>query len=376
MIFLLTFTFIYFLLNGYALLRLEGLFAWPRFLLWTLRSWTACMILTPFATRIFEHRGWIAAAEITAWPGYFWMAFVFLFFCFGLPLELLVRLVPRIPARPVFLGLLVAVISILVYGVYEASNIRLKTLRVPTFKLPAGSPRIRIVQVTDLHLGVINGARRAERILDIVCRARPDLLVSTGDLIDGALPGEDAVCRAFRRIDAPLGKYAVTGNHEFYRGIERALAFTRACGFTLLRGEGEPAGEFLFVVGVDDPAGIRIEGNRETDEAALLKNAPENRFTLFLKHQPVVNPGAAPYFDLKLAGHVHGGQVFPFHLFTRMVYPVRVGRLEEVHGARLYVSPGTGTWGPPVRFLARPEVTLIELVPKGPRGAVRDGFNH
>jgi len=196
-----------------------------------------------------------------------------------------------------------------------------------------------------------------------VSDAAPDLLVVTGDLVDGQINGLTGLAEQFRRIAPRFGKYAVTGNHEFYAGIDQALAFEERAGFTLLRGNAVPVTRFLTLAGIDDPALDRSKGRGTAPEARLLESLPPDRFTLLLKHRPVVEKSSLGRFDLQLSGHVHKGQLFPFNLLTYLFYPVKAGLNEFDDGSSLYVSRGTGTWGPPLRFLAPPEVTVIELLP-------------
>jgi predicted MPP superfamily phosphohydrolase len=112
---------------------------------------------------------------------------------------------------------------------------------------------------------------------------------------------------------------------------------------------------------VDDPALPRGAG--EATEQALLASLPRDRFTILLKHRPTVEPQSRGLFDLQLSGHVHKGQIFPFNLITHLVYPVKMGLSGDGAGSLLYVSRGSGTWGPPLRVLAPPEVTVIDLLP-------------
>jgi hypothetical protein len=117
----------------------------------------------------------------------------------------------------------------------------------------------------------------------------------------------------------------------------------------------------LSIVGVDDPAAVGFGVAAHTGKRTALATVAPGRFVILLKHQPVVAADAARLFDLQLSGHVHKGQIFPFGLIVRLVYPVRTGLTELPAGGRLYVSRGTGTWGPPMRVLAPPEITLIEI---------------
>jgi len=171
----------------------------------------------------------------------------------------------------------------------------------------------------------------------------------------------EALTDMFRSIPATYGKFAITGNHEFYAGIDRSLAFTRKAGFTILRGEGMTVSNLINIAGVDDPAGKRYGRNVAASEKALLEKMPGEKFTLFLKHQPVISNESLGLFDLQLSGHTHKGQIFPFNLVTKLYYPIHTG-LSKVNGNDLlYVSRGSGTWGPPVRFLSPPEVTVIDI---------------
>ncbi|MBW2635733.1 MAG: metallophosphoesterase [Deltaproteobacteria bacterium] len=207
------------------------------------------------------------------------------------------------------------------------------------------------------------GKSRLNRILQKVRDAQPDMLVSTGDLVDGQMDSPEMLTGMLRNIPTRYGKFAVTGNHEFYAGLERALALTEKAGFTVLRGEGITVKETINIAGVDDPARGPYRSEHVVSEKALLENLPENRFTLLLKHQPIVSKESLGLFDLQLSGHTHKGQIFPFRLITKLFYRMHTGLSELSGNALLYVSRGSGTWGPPIRFLSPPEVTVIDLIP-------------
>jgi predicted MPP superfamily phosphohydrolase len=135
-------------------------------------------------------------------------------------------------------------------------------------------------------------------------------------------------------------------------------------GFRVLRGEGVTVAGLINIVGVDDPTENRFGPGRSLSEKALLSRLPQDRFTLLLKHRPSIDQDALPFIDLQLSGHVHKGQIFPFSLVTKLVHPRHAGLYQVAQNAYLYVSRGSGTWGPPIRFLASPEVTVIDLVPE------------
>lgn len=346
------------------------------------------MTVAPVLVRIAERAGQGGIATMLAWVGYGWMGFFFLFVVVAGVVDLAwcgwrlwgwlggrpaMRPSSRAAAAPFWFAWPLALV-LCGYGWQEARDVRLVRVVVPSAKLPASAPALRIVQLSDVHLGLMVGPARFGRILSLAREARPDLLVVTGDLVDGQADGLAGLDGALRAIPARFGKYAVTGNHEYYVGIDHSLAFLQAAGLTVLQGERVAVGEHWAVAGVDDPVGSTTGRTRPGQEERLASASERKRFTILLKHRPEVAPGAAGVFDLQLSGHVHGGQIAPFGLLTWFAYPVRTGLTRrQAGGGLLYVSRGAGTWGPPMRLLAPPEVTLIEVVPAGrPAGGRAD----
>ena len=332
------------------------------------------MIVAPIVVRQSEAAGLDLFARVTAWVGYCWMGVIFLFFSASLIVDLY-RLIVHIgisvlhkdltsfvlSAKASFLVPLLMSLCASAFGYVEALNIRTEHITIATDKLPAGTDRFRIVQVSDVHLGLIVRQDRLALILAKVKEAAPDIFVSTGDLVDGQINGLEGLADMLKEINPRYGKFAVLGNHEYYAGIQQALAFKKAAGFTLLRGDGVNINNIITLAGVDDPAAKYSGMYRDINEKALLSSFPRERFTVLLKHRPLVEREAVGFFDLQLSGHVHKGQIFPFSLLTKLYYPKYAGML-SVNGSLLYVSRGSGTWGPPIRFLAPPEVTVIDIV--------------
>lgn len=375
------FLLIYFSIYGgvhlYAFLKLKRGFALglPAYLI--LAIFMILMVVAPIVVRISERHGYETLARGLAYIGFTWMGLIFIFisvsFFFDIYrlLHFLARMLTQRPLAGFTLSLrnfcTLAILfscAVVIYGYFEALHIRTEHVTVKTSKIPEKIGRFRVVQISDVHLGLIVGRSRLKRILRQVKDARPDILVSTGDLVDGQMDDLEALTDMFQNIPAKYGKFAITGNHEFYAGLDRALAFTEKAGFTMLRGEGITVSNLLNVAGVDDPARKRYGPDRAASEKALLEKMPREKFTLFLKHQPVINSESLGMFDLQLSGHTHKGQIFPFNLVTKLFYRMHTG-LSKVNGnALLYVSRGSGTWGPPVRFLSSPEVTVIDITYK------------
>ena len=338
-----------------------------------LLSWMGLMVLGPLAVALLERGGFEAAARGLAWVAYTWLGLLFIAFCFFCVLGaweavawLAAKALPFLPRLSAY-GSLTAAVGILIasgaglYGFFEAGRLRVETVSIATPKLGPGRDRLRLVQVSDLHLGLL---RREGSLLPVVARLqelRPDLLVATGDVVDAQINHLDGLSELWRKVDPPLGKFAVTGNHEAYAGLAQSLDFLSRSGFTVLRNEARLLGGAIRLVGVDDDQ-VPHAG---PDEAALLRAQPRGLFTVLLKHRPAVSPAAAGLFDLQLSGHTHLGQIFPFRFLTGLQYPMQNGRYPLPGGALLYTSRGTGTWGPPMRVLAPPEITVFEIRREG-----------
>lgn len=370
---------VFFLLYGglhlYAFLKVRAAFAPGVLISLCLGAFMIVMIMAPVTVRLSEKAGLEAFARVAAYAAYTWMGAVFIFFCAGIALDLF-RLIIYVLGRLVgfnysivtsghafflFAALFITVF-VVAYGVYEAGNIRTEKVVLYTDKTPANPGRVRIAQISDVHIGLIVGGGKIEKILEEVKRWKPDILVSTGDLVDIQLNNLDALSNLLREIHAPYGKFAVTGNHEYYAGLERSVKFTREAGFRVLRGEAVRISGGISVAGIDDGRGSGYSRNEHISEKGILSNLKREDFVIFLKHRPVVNGDSLGLFDLQLSGHTHKGQIFPFGLIVKLFFPNHSGYFKLPHGSHLYVSRDSGTWGPPIRFLAPPQVTLIEVV--------------
>ena len=333
------------------------------------------MIAAPIMIRLLERKGFPEPAVFLAHVGFTWMGmlvfFVSLSFAFDLCRFFLYtgRWILQSESTGIivthgqafFISLILTLI-ITIYGMFEAVRIRTEHITIETSKIPQNIDRLTIAQISDVHLGLIVGKNRLKRILDKVKAENPDILVSTGDLVDGQMDDVSSLTALFRETPTKYGKFAVTGNHEFYAGLHRALAFTKNAGFTVLRGEAVNIAGWLNIAGVDDVTGNDSDSESAAAEKRLLSTLPRENFTLFLNHRPLPNKDVSGLFDLQLSGHTHKGQLFPFSLVTMLVYPKHAGLLKLDTDSYLYTNRGSGTWGPPIRFLSPPEVTLIELV--------------
>jgi predicted MPP superfamily phosphohydrolase len=375
-LFLLTFFILYAGVHVYAFLKARAALSFGAGTTIFLMVFMTAMIAAPFVVRLSERAGLESFARVAAYIGYTWIGVLFLFFSYSLAFDAL-RLISRtigvlfrkdLSAFSLSAGYsfsLPLVLSLITsaYGSFEARDVRTERLTIKTSKIPPEAGRLKIVQISDVHLGLIVREGRLRKIIEVVRKEDPDILVSTGDLVDGEICNLNGLSDLIKEIKPRYGKFAITGNHEFYAGLDQAECFTKNAGFTLLREEGLTVADLINIAGVDDPAKRRYGLDKDITEKELLSSLPRDKFTLLLKHRPRIDKEAVGLFDLQLSGHAHKGQIFPFSLLTWLVYPVHAGVAELPGDSRLYVSRGSGTWGPPIRFLAPPEVTAVDLIP-------------
>ncbi|MCP3163392.1 metallophosphoesterase [Myxococcus qinghaiensis] len=239
---------------------------------------------------------------------------------------------------------------------------------VPVKGLQPGLDGLRVVQISDVHVGPTLDGRWLRRVVEQVNALKPDIIAVTGDLVDGGVEELREEVRPLAELRASLGVFYVTGNHEYYHGGPAWEAEVARLGLTVLRNTHrvvERDGARLVVAGVTDfNAGSIVPSHASRPDAALA-GAPEGVPVVLLAHQPrsalqVARSGVR--VDLQLSGHTHGGQVFPFMFFIKLQQPVVRG-LATVAGVRVYTHRGTGYWGPPLRLGPSPEIAELTLVP-------------
>lgn len=353
---------IYGAMHFYALSKVWQAFPLSVALAWGLSLAGLILTLAPFLLWQLARQNWHTANLAASWAVYLWMGFLFLFcsvallFDIGRYFSTFTGLSWPLQNTASLLSVTLLTLTLTGYSLYSARQLTIEKIEITTPKLASG--KITIAQISDLHLGAMLGDAFLQKIIGRLREINPDIIVATGDVLDGQGDDLNALANRFRTLRPPMGMFAVTGNHEYFVGLEPALSFLRNAGFTVLRGEAVKTGG-IILAGVDDPTAGAMGQEVKTDTRQALASVSKDDFIVLLKHQPVVD-ATAP-FDLQLSGHVHGGQIFPFTLLTRLAYRVHTGLTGLENSRWLYVSRGTGTWGPPMRLFAAPEITQITI---------------
>jgi predicted MPP superfamily phosphohydrolase len=247
---------------------------------------------------------------------------------------------------------------------------RIVNVDVPIPNLPEALHGFSIAQISDVHVGHSIRKEYVDAIVDAVNGLHPDLIAVTGDIVDGPVGELGRHTAPLGRLTARHGTFLVTGNHEYYAGAGPWIAEFRRLGLNVLLNEHAVLthdGAPLVVAGVTDFSSHHFNPQQRSDPAVALAGAPSNAGArILLAHQPrSASAAATAGYDLQLSGHTHGGQFWPWNFFVRFQQPFTAG-LHKLNQLWVYVSRGTGYWGPPNRFGAPSEITRLRLVPAAP----------
>ncbi|MFZ5979053.1 MAG: metallophosphoesterase [Candidatus Zixiibacteriota bacterium] len=359
-------------------------------LLWGLLLFFLVLLFFPYFARPLGLEG--APVNIIAWVGYLSFGFLTLLFALLVVKDLSMLLYTgaqkimtlfhligdstsnetvnperrRLLVNSVNLGLLTVAAAMTGYGLYQARRQpKVITVELPVENLPDDLHSFTIVQITDIHASQTIRRPFVQMVVDTVNRLEPDLVALTGDLVDGTVAQLRDEVAPLATLKAPFGSYFITGNHEYYSGVEPWVAHCRELGFDVLlnehrlieRGEGK-----LLLAGVTDYEGSRFGEKHTSDPYRAVEGAPDCHIKILLAHQPKsIFEAARAGFDYVISGHTHGGQYFPYHFLAALAQPYIAGL--HRHGAtRIYVSRGTGYWGPQLRIGAPSEITVHRLV--------------
>lgn len=360
---------IYFSVNYYIFNR--GLKALPQ--ISEVRAWFAVIfwliVSTYIIGRVVERFYITFFTDALTWIGSFWLAAMLYFFLIILFIDI-VRLSNHFfhffPAsfytQNFKYGLLMAVgivvMLIVAIGHFNAVTPKINKLSINLDKQANGLKEVKIAVASDIHMGTLIGPRRMTKFVEAIKKINPDLILLAGDIVDEDL---QPVIRhdmgdVLLKLTAPLGVYAITGNHEYIGGVKAAVSYLESHNITFLRDTSVKIANAFYLIGRED----RSKRDRKNIEN-LLNGHDKNLPVIMMDHQPYeLDKVAAAGIDLQFSGHTHHGQLWPLNYITNAIYEVSRGYLKKSN-THFYVSNGFGSWGPPVRIGNRPEVVEITL---------------
>ena len=247
------------------------------------------------------------------------------------------------------------------------ADVEVNEVEVKLDRLPTALSGMSIVQLTDVHIGPTIGKNFLEHVVERANAQKPEAIVITGDLVDGSVASLREHVAPLAKLRARYGVFFVTGNHEYYSGADEWLAELERLGVRPLRNELVAIGDrgaSIDLAGVDDHSALGFGPGHGADYAKALGGARPDRELIMLAHQPsqIVHAARAGV-GLQLSGHTHGGQIWPFGALVRLNQPYVAGLHRHDERTQIYVSRGTGYWGPPMRLFCPAEITKLVLTP-------------
>ncbi|MDE2807517.1 MAG: metallophosphoesterase [Gemmatimonadota bacterium] len=330
------------------------------------------LLLTPlllFRLRSRPHLTWLT--DPLAWVAYLGMGFftvcstlLVLRDIGGLLLSLIYPIDAALNAS-IDLATFVLALVLVSYGYYQARRTpAVRRVDVPIADLPPALVGLRIVQISDLHIGPTIKAPFVERVVARVNELQPDLIAFTGDLADGPVERLAPHTAALAELTAPLGIYFCTGNHEYYSGVESWTEQARRLGFDVLINEVRQidcGGGQIALAGTTDFSAGELVPDHASDPAKALAASDGADVRILLAHQPrSIEAASQAGCHLQLSGHTHGGQFVPWKYAIPLQQPYVAG-LHKFRNTWIYVHRGTGYWGPPLRLGAPSEIALLTL---------------
>lgn len=316
------------------------------------------------------------ASELFTWIGSFWlgaMAYLFLLFLLADILLLINKVFPFLSLIglsgtaqfKMYAAFVVPAITafLLIIGFINARSPRIRELDINIPKVSGNLKTLRMLVVTDVHLGTLIGRRSAEKLVNRINKQQPDLVVFGGDLIDEDIQTviRHNIGEKLLRINSKYGVYAVSGNHEYIGGIAKALPYLESHGIKMLHDTAIKIENSFYLIGRDDRDKARFTGIPRKALDAIIAATDQSMPLILFDHQPLkLGDAITNNIDLQISGHTHHGQIFPFNLITKLIFEISSG-YKKIGNTQFYVSNGYGSWGPPIRIGNRPEILVFKL---------------
>ena len=363
---------LFFLANKYVVSR--GLLAldgnkYQRIFQWTYWILALTFVLGQFLERGNPHD----ITKIISSIGSFWLGWFFYLLLIVILVDFLRlfnyflpfikgQLIPNI-SNGVFLFyfVLIASVTIVFYGYINARSPIVNTVKI-TLDKPL-SKNLKVVLVSDLHIGAIVGNPKIKKMVDKINQLNPDIVLIAGDLVDHnpKFAIKDEVGKQFLKLHPPMGIYAITGNHEYIGQAEVSIAYLSKFGIHYLRDSVVKINNEFYLAGREDRQMQQIMAKKRQSISQILSGVDKNLPVILMDHQPVeYNRAIAEKVDLMVSGHTHKGQMWPMNYITKAVFENHYGLYKKMN-TWFYTSNGYGTWGPPIRVGNRPEIVVIEI---------------
>jgi len=311
----------------------------------------------------------ITIQKILYFPGTIWlgmMLYILMFFLIADIIYLLIRFIKFLPAKikdnyrkiQVY-STYIFVICLAIYGYYQYMNPKIVEKNIHINKKAGEYKQLKVVGVSDFHLGVANDNKRLEKFVKLINEQNPDLIIYAGDLVDNnVLPLEkERMWETINKLEAPLGAYFCLGNHEYLSGGEKSLDFLQKTNFNLLIDNSVLVNESIQIIGRDD---FQMRRNRKSLKE-LVNDVDATLPVILLDHEPFnLNEAEENGIDLQFSGHTHNGQIFPGNLIVKQIFELPYGYLKKGN-THFYVSSGLGLWGPPFRIGTQSEVVVFNI---------------
>ena len=247
-------------------------------------------------------------------------------------------------------------------GYANSFNPQIRTTYIPLGETHKNLNGLKIVQLSDIHIGPTLKKDFCEMLVEKVNALKPDLIAITGDMVDGRVDYLKNELLPFLDFKSPLGTYYITGNHEYYWYANEWVEWARNSGMTPLLNENIKLSynnTDFYLAGIPDHSSIRLDKKNSSDPKKAALGIPKSAYKILLAHQPIACFKACKAgFHTQISGHTHGGQGFPWNIIVSLVQPYVRG-LNNHEGMNVYVHSGTGFWGPPNRFMVDSEIAEI-----------------
>ncbi len=367
---------VYFLVNYYIYIRGLQAFILSPLLKSIYVKLFIILALSYIAGRILERITVCRIADLLTWIGSYWLALMIYFLLMVILIDIVrvtdhfLHFLPAfIHSNPVRTNFILGITSIgivffiVISGRINAIHPRIREINISVPKMINSDKDIIIAMVSDIHLGAVVGQKRLRRMIRMIDEINPDLILFAGDVIDedpGSLIKKD-LGECLKELKAPLGVFAITGNHEYIGGVDTAVHYLEKHNITVLRDSVVTLPNGIIIIGREDLDSRRFNGIHRKSISELIKDIDPSSPLILLDHQPFnLDEAIENKIDLQLSGHTHNGQLFPFNLITSKIYRIGFG-YEKIEDTHIYVSCGFGTWGPPIRTSSRPELVKINL---------------